>query len=149
MPQYIAPIRIAQYIAPNLGNKLAEVCIYNIVRKSLSLLITNAQCRGVISGVKVSPSLNHTHSLFVDDAIFFGLGIVEEWQNYKKFLDTFCIATGMEISEAKSSFLYNDIDEIVRTRIRSLLPFKMEPLTSGFKYLGYYLKPLGYAIKDH
>ena len=54
----------------------------------------------------------------------------------------------MEISVAKSSFLFNDIDEIVRQRISNFLPFKMDPLSSGFKYLGYFLKPLGYGIKD-
>ena len=102
----------------------------------------------MIFGIKVSPSLNLTHLLFVDDVILFGLGIVEEWKNYKKLLDTFCYATGMKISVAKSSFLYNDIDETVRSRISTLFPFKMEPLTSRFKYLGYYLKPMGYSIND-
>ena len=32
--------------------------------------------------------------------------------------------------------------------ISSFLPFKMEPLTAGFKYLGYYLNPFGYGIRD-
>ena len=102
----------------------------------------------MISGIKVSPSLNLTHLLFVDDIILFGMGTVEEYQNYKEILDIFCSATGMEISVAKSSFLYNDIDETARERISNFLPFKMDPLTSGFKYLRYYLKPLGYGIND-
>ena len=102
----------------------------------------------MIFGIKVSPSLNLTHLLFVDDFILFGLGTVEDWKNYKEILDTFCSATGMEISVAKSSFLCNDIDDIVRSRISNLLPFRMDPLTLGFKYLGYYLKPLGYGIND-
>ena len=78
----------------------------------------------------------------------FGMGTVEEWQHYKEILDTFCSATGMEINVAKSSFLFNDIDETIRHRICNFLPLKMEPLTFGFKYLGYYLKSLGYGIKD-
>ena len=122
--------------------------LFILIIESLSLLITNAQGRGVISGIKVSPSLNLPHLLFVDDVILFGMGTVEEWKNYKEILDTFCSATGMEISVAKSSFLFNDIDETVRQRISNFLPFKMDPLTLGFKYLGYYLKPLGYGIKD-
>ena len=32
--------------------------------------------------------------------------------------------------------------------IARILPYKMEPVTSGFKYLGYQLKPLGYKITD-
>ena len=54
----------------------------------------------------------------------------------------------MKISDEKSSFLYNDIDETCRARIFSLLPYKMEPLDVGFKYLGYYLKPSGYCVND-
>ena len=33
-------------------------------------------------------------------------------------------------------------------RIAGTLPFKFEHLTKGFNYLGYYLKPLGYLVKD-
>ena len=29
-----------------------------------------------------------------------------------------------------------------------MLPYKMEPIVSGFKYLGYFLKPLGYKVSD-
>ena len=54
----------------------------------------------------------------------------------------------MKISEEKSSFLYNDIDEHTRENVAALLPYKMEPLFTGFKYLGYYLKPLGYHVSD-
>ena len=73
---------------------------------------------------------------------------VEDWQHYKEILDTFCSATSMEINANKSSFLYNNIEEPVRLQIFNFMPYKMEPIVSGFKYLGYYLKPLGYSIKD-
>ena len=71
-----------------------------------------------------------------------------EWQHYKIILNTFCRATSMEINVDKSSFLYNNIDESVRQQIFNFLPYKMEPIVAGFKYLGFYLKPLGYGIKD-
>ena len=32
--------------------------------------------------------------------------------------------------------------------IAQALPYKMDPITTGFKYLGYYLKPLGYKFSD-
>ena len=92
--------------------------------------------------------MNLTHLLFVDDVILFGLWTLEELQNYKELLALFCLAAGMKISVEKSSFLYNEIDEPTRSRIFSLLPFKMDPLPVGFKYLGYYLKPLGYCVND-
>ena len=95
-------------------------------------------------GFEVSSSLNLTHLLFVDDVLLFGVGTVEEWQHFKVLLHLFCSATGMQISEEKSSFLYNKIDDIARENVAVILPFKMDPLSVGFKYLGFYLKPIGY-----
>ena len=54
----------------------------------------------------------------------------------------------MEINVDKSSFLYNNIDEAIRQQISNIMPYKMEPISAGFKYMGYHLNPLGYGIKD-
>ena len=54
----------------------------------------------------------------------------------------------MSISNEKSFFLFSEIDDDTRFHIHSLLPYKMEPITIGFKYLGYPLNPLGYYTND-
>ena len=51
----------------------------------------------------------------------------------------------MSISNEKSFFLFSEIDDDTRFYIHSLLPYKMAPITVGFKYIGYRLKPLGYC----
>ena len=79
-------------------------------------------------GVKVAQHTFLTHLFFVDDVLLFGIGTMEEWQHFKSLLDLFCLATGVRISDEKSTFLYNDIDESCRARIFSLLPYIMEPL---------------------
>ena len=48
----------------------------------------------------------------------------------------------------KSSFLRNYLTDDVSNRISAILPFKMDLIDSGFKYLGFRLKPLGYGLKD-
>ena len=48
----------------------------------------------------------------------------------------------------KSGFLYNNIDEETLLSIARVLPYKMETISIGFKYLGYFLKPLGYKVND-
>ena len=116
--------------------------------ESLILLIADAQKRGKITGIRVTPNICLTHLLFVDDVLLFGLGTLEEWQGYKEVLDLFCSATSMTISVEKSSFLFSDIEEGTREQILSLLPYSMEPITTGFKYLSYRLKPLGYCTND-
>ena len=52
------------------------------------------------------------------------------------------------ISIQKFSFLYNDVDIETREVIASTLPYKMDPLTTGFNYVGYHPKNLGYRTND-
>ena len=56
-----------------------SLLLFILIIESLSLLISNAQHRGAISGIRVSPSINLTHVLFVDDVIPFGLGTMKEF----------------------------------------------------------------------
>ena len=48
----------------------------------------------------------------------------------------------------KSVILFNNINTTVLHDISRILPYKMDALSTGFKYLGYILKPLGYKICD-
>ena len=54
----------------------------------------------------------------------------------------------MSIGVDKSCFLYNNVDVDILTNISRVLPYKMEPIATGFMYLGYFLKPLGYKVSD-
>ena len=122
--------------------------LFILVIEGLSLLIADAREHGLIKGIKITSSLALTHLLFVDDVILLGTGNLLEWMAFDVILGTFCQASGMCISIDKSCFLYNNVDVDIHTDIARGLPYKMEPLTTGFKYLGYYLKPLGYKVRD-
>ena len=122
--------------------------LFIMVIEGLSLLIKDAKRNGKIKGIKISTKLFLTHLLFVDDVILFGLGSFEEWVAFNIILDTFCEASGMCININKSSFLHNHLDEALLRSISGLLPYKFDFLNKGFDYLGYFLKPSGYLIKD-
>ena len=63
-------------------------------------------------------------------------------------LSTFCKASGMCISMEKSIFIYNNVDTDILHHISRFMPYQMDPLTIGFEYLGYFLKPLAYKTND-
>ena len=111
-------------------------------------MIADARAHGLIRGIKITPSLALTHLLFVNDVIILGTCTLFEWMAFDVILSTFCKASGMCISIEKSCFLYNNLDVDVGTDIARFLPYKMDPISSGFKYLGYNLKPLGYKSND-
>ena len=122
--------------------------LFILVIEGLSLLISNAREHGLIRGIKVSFSLTLTHLLFVDDVILLGTSTLPEWIAFDVILSTFCKASGMCISLDKSCFLHSNMDANILNDIARVLPFKMEPIVSSFKYLGYFIKPLGYRVSD-
>ena len=111
-------------------------------------MINDSKVNGLIKGIKISPSLALTHLLFMDDVILLGTGTLLEWMAFDVILSTFYKASGMCISMEKSVFLFNNVDNDILLDISCFMPYKMDPLTTGFKYLGYFLKPLGYNIND-
>ena len=108
----------------------------------------DAQKKWHIKGFEYSPSLSLTHLLFVDDVVLFGIGTLEEWMAFEVILDNFWSASGMCISIDKSGFLFNELDEGVLNNILHYLPYKVDPIHMGFKYLGYFIKPLSYEVKE-
>ena len=122
--------------------------LFILVIEGLSLLISDAREHGLIRGIKISSTLALTHLLFVDDVILLGTSTLPEWIAFEVILSTFCKASRMCISMDKSCFLYNNMDVDILTDISWVQPYKMETIVSGFKYLGYYLKPLAYKISD-
>ena len=111
-------------------------------------MIKEANRNGKVKGIKVSSKLSLTHLLFVDDVILFGLGSYEEWLVFKGILDIFCEASGMSINENKSCFLQKGVDEAILQRIFGIFPYRSDDFRKGFNYLGYFLKPNGYLVKD-
>jgi hypothetical protein len=60
----------------------------------------------------------------------------------------FCKATGMEFNSQKSSFLEAGWEDVELNLLKELFPFEVKPLDTGFKYLGFYIKPNCYTRGD-
>ena len=119
--------------------------LFILVIEGLSLLIQDARSNGLIRGIQLSPSLALSHLLFVDDVILLGSGTLQNWSAFEVIIETFCKASGMRINIEKSCFLYYNLANDCLNDFAGALPYRMIPLQSGFNYLGYHLKPLGYA----
>ena len=111
-------------------------------------MIADAKQNGLIKGIQISNDLVITHLLFVDDVLLFGMGTVADWIAFKVILDSFCEASGMNINMDKSCFLHYNVKDSIRRGVSDILPFRFEHLDQGFTYLGFFLKPTGYLVKD-
>ena len=103
---------------------------------------------GDIVGIEVVASIFIIHLLFVDDILLFGGGTQREWQAIKNALDVFCDATGMSISPNKSQFYQSKWVPTELEILHQLFSFDILPLEHGFRYLGFFLKPNDYKIRD-
>ena len=54
----------------------------------------------------------------------------------------------MVISVEKSSFLINNVSIDIIQKVKVHFLFKIEALEMGFKYLGFWLKPIPYMVAD-
>ena len=79
--------------------------------------------------------------LFLDDVLVFGNGTFSNIQNLVKVLKTYQKATWMEINLEKSKLSHNNVNEDILTWTKDLIPVSITPMTEGFKYLGFQLKP--------
>ena len=55
---------------------------------------------------------------------------------------------GMDGICCHSGFLFNELDQGNLHSIQHFMPYKADPIQLGFKYLGFFIKPLGYKAED-
>ena len=99
--------------------------LFLVVVEGMSKPINVVKEEGKFEGVKIYLVLRITHLLFVDDALLFGRGFMEEWQDYKVILELFCNASGMVVSQQKSTFMEFGLDEAFLRQIKTLFPFQV------------------------
>ena len=107
--------------------------LFLLVVEGLSRAILDAKRRGQFEGIKIDTHLNITHLVFVDDILLFCSGSIQEAENISAILQIFCKATGMMLSEHKSTITTFNIEEGTIRRHMELFPFIVTILDHGRK----------------
>ena len=63
-------------------------------------------------------------------------------------LDLFCNATSMEVNIEKYCSFIHKVQPEFLSELKTPFQFKIDQMENGFKYLGFYLKPNNYHVKD-
>jgi hypothetical protein len=77
--------------------------LFLLVVESLNRIIHKESSSANLKGIKININFSLTHLLFVDDILIFCEGNISYITLLKVILQTFCIATGMQINMEKSS----------------------------------------------
>ena len=100
--------------------------------EGLNLLIKDAKVKGRIRGINISANMTLNHLFFFNDVVLFGTHTVDEWMAFDVILETFCSASGMNISLDKWRFLFSDLDQGILHDIQHFMPFKADLIQLGF-----------------
>jgi len=122
--------------------------LFILVAKALRRLINAAKIKRIVQGTKVSRQEYVMHLLFVDDMLCMLSGSISEAMSIQKIIILFNQATGTMINEEKSCILFNEISELVKDQLSLLIPYPSKYFLSGFKYIGFFLKPNSYRYMD-
>jgi len=119
-----------------------------LIMEGLSLALKISKEEGLLTGIKVSRLHKIIHLLFVDDILIMAKASIGEWQEIKRVLDVFCRASGLKINENKTTFLQHGVQQQDLEILQANFHFNFVDLSSGFRYLGYFLKIDRYKTKD-
>jgi hypothetical protein len=122
---------------------LSSLLFFPIV-EALNRGIVEAKSHGEFQGIVISPNLNITHLLFVDDVLIFCNGQRSDVQKLSDILELFGNATGMNINEINSTLSTHNMELEEQGCYMDLFPFEQWELDKGLKYLGFHLKPNNY-----
>jgi hypothetical protein len=88
------------------------------------------------------------HLLFVDDVLIMTNDSLQEWKEIKEILKIFCSSTGLSINWEKSTFHFANLQHQTLNQLKGIFPHTFTHLSSGLKYLGYFLKEDSYKLAD-
>lgn len=99
-------------------------------------------------GIKVSRLIKFLHISFVDDVVIMSKASVIEWKEILSLINNFCFASGLSVNPTKTTIHFEGLSEANLLPFKSFLPFNLCALSSGFKYLGYFLKTGPHRASD-
>eukprot|EP00253_Pinus_taeda_P014598 PITA_14598 len=122
--------------------------LFLLVMEGLSRLMEDAKRAGDIGGLGISDLCYLTHLLFVDDVLILLDGSIRDSRTFLKILQRFSAATGMLPNQSKSTITCARTSVQETRSALQAFPYSVHPLDSGFKYLGFNLKPTCQRIAD-
>ena len=135
------------------GRGLRQGCplaplLFIIIAEGLSRAIYCARDDGIFHGISFDNNISLTHVIFVDDVIMVSDGLEQSLSSLYEILLIYCKASSMQINDKKSALYHSGLDEYEIITLQNIFSFPVLSIENGMKYLGFFLKPCRYVLKD-
>ena len=114
------------------GFPLAPLFFLIVVEGLGRAIITTKECRD-LHGIYFGNNISLSHVLFVDDIVMIANGSDQSLSTLYEILLVFCKASGMLISEDKSSILHFGLDDSELIYLQNIFSFSIAKLEVGLK----------------
>jgi hypothetical protein len=122
--------------------------LFMLISEGLSWAMVEAKHLEDFKGIQISLNLIITHLHFLYDVLLFCDGSRRDMVKLIEILDQFCQATSMEVNGRKSFMsCYNLTNQEIEP-YHNLFHFSLIEFETGFKYLGFHLKPNNYGKRN-
>ena len=122
--------------------------LFLIVIEGLGRALLYAKDCGNYHGLSFGNDIVLTHVLFVDDVVMVNDGSEQSLSTLYEILMIFCKPSEMKINNDESCLYFSCLEELEVITLQNIFSFPVNKIENGMKYLGFYLKPCRYLIKD-
>ena len=84
----------------------------------------------------------------MDDVLLFGVGTKEILKELAALIEKYKKAARMLVNIENSLLVHNECSEYLIQQSKEILSYPINPMSNGFKYLGFFLKPNSYGFQD-
>jgi hypothetical protein len=113
--------------------------LFIMIMEGLSLMLSKSSVDHSISSIEITKLLKIVHLMFVDDILVMSKVDPLELRVIIDILQAYCHVSEICINTLKTTVHYWGLKEAELYPLKDILPFTFADLSTGFKYLGYYL----------
>ena len=118
--------------------------LFLLIVDIISMLVNNKKLKVELCGLDITTSKFITRLLFIDDALLFMYGKLQDSRNIHYIISQLYFAMGMVINMTKCFIIHNLLSVDLENVVLSIFPYPIKELDDDVKFMCFHMKPNDY-----